>query len=212
VPEQIRFLANGDTFKPLAGAALASPLYPSPFGVWVDYDAPANALQVFVGQGPTKPSSPLVSTNVDLAGAVGPVAYAGFTAATGVLRADFDVLSWQVEQVADSTPPTVTCSADPSTLWPPNNKFVLITVGVDVSDSGSGPAGFSLVSVTSNEGDVAVDSKGWTPGTPDTSGFFRATRYGSGSGRVYTLTYEGTDNVGNMATCTATVTVPHDQR
>jgi hypothetical protein len=61
----------------------------------------------------------------------------------------------------------------------------------------------------------SVDSTDLRPllraGTPDTSGFLQAARLGSGNGRVYTLTYQGTDNAGNTATCQATVTVPHDQ-
>ena len=113
--------------------------------------------------------------------------------------------------LADTTPPTVACSAAPTQLWPPNNKLVAVTTHVSVSDSGSGPAGFTLSSVTSNEGDGASESAGWTPGTPDTTGFLQASRLGSGTGRVYTLTYQGRDNAGNSAACTTTVTVPHDQ-
>lgn len=119
----------------------------------------------------------------------------------------------------DTTPPTVTCSASPDTLWPPNHKLTEVNTTVTVSDSGSGPGGFSLVSVTSNEpdeglgdGDFPNDIQGFTVGTPDTSGFLRAERSGKGTGRVYTFTYQGTDLAGNSATCNVTVTVPHDQR
>ena len=80
-----------------------------------------------------------------------------------------------------------------------------------VADTDSGAAGFSLLSVTSNEGDVSTESSGWSPGTADTSGFLQASRLGSGNGRTYTLMYEGQDNAGNKATCSATVVVPHDQ-
>ncbi len=112
----------------------------------------------------------------------------------------------------DLTPPTVTCSAMPSVLWPANNKLVSVTTTVNVSDSVSGPAGFSLVSVTSSEPDSGSgDIQGWTPGSPSTSGQLRAARLGSGTGRVYTLTYRGSDIAGNAATCQTTVSVPHDQ-
>jgi Legume lectin domain len=209
--EQFAIAANGSLQSPLAKAASPVLLYGQPFSAWVDYDAKAHTLQVFVGQTTAKPAAPLVSTSVDLAGAVGPAAYAGFTAGTGGLDADFDVLGWTVENVGDSTPPTVACAASPSVLWPPNNKLVPVTTKVAVTDSGSGAAGFSLVSVTSNEGNAAAESSGWAPGTPDTSGFLQASRLGSGQGRVYTLTYEGRDNAGNKATCATTVAVPHDQ-
>jgi hypothetical protein len=167
---------------------------------------------VFLSPGTTKPATPLLSTALDLAATVGSAPYAGFTAGTGVLSADFDVLSWEVDSLSDTVPPTVACSATPHVLWPPNNKLVAVATTVSVTDSGSGPAGFSLVSVSSNEGDIASESQGWTTGTPDTSGFLQASRLGSGSGRVYTLSYQGSDQAGNTATCSATVLVPHDQR
>ena len=117
----------------------------------------------------------------------------------------------------DTTPPTVTCSATPSSLWPPNHKLRDVTTAVTVQDDGSGPAGFQLVSVTSNEpdnglgdGDTAMDIQGWAIGTNDTAGRLRAERSGHGTGRVYLLTYAGADAAGNTAQCSATVTVSHD--
>jgi hypothetical protein len=209
--EQVSILKNGDTFHPVVQATSPTLLYGEPFSVWVDYDAKGHTLSAFVSPGTTKPATPLVSTTVDLAATLGAAPYAGFTAGTGVLDADFDILSWQVQGGSDTTPPTVTCSASPHVLWPPNGKLVAIATTVNVTDSGSGPAGFSLVSVSSNEGDAATESQGWTTGTPETSGFLQAARLGSGKGRTYTLTYQGLDNAGNTATCSATVTVPHDQ-
>jgi hypothetical protein len=112
----------------------------------------------------------------------------------------------------DKTPPSISCTANPSVLWPPNNKLVSVTVSVSLSDSLSGPAGFTLVSATSNEPDSGLgDIQGFAPGTASTSGQLRAQRLGSGNGRVYTLTYNGTDRAGNSATCSTTVSVPHDQ-
>ena len=112
----------------------------------------------------------------------------------------------------DKTPPTVACSASPNTLWPPNNKLMPVNVPVTVADSLSGSAGFNLVSVTSNEADSGQgDIQGFVSGAPSTSGQLRAQRLGSGTGRIYTFNYSGTDRAGNAASCTATVTVPHDQ-
>jgi hypothetical protein len=122
----------------------------------------------------------------------------------------------------DTTAPTCKAAATPSSVWPPNHKLVDVAVTVTPSDAtgGSGIAtpAFTLVSVTSNEpdnglgdGDTANDIQGWSVGTPDTSGQLRAERSGTGNGRVYTLTYQVKDVAGNTATCTATVTVAHDQ-
>jgi beta-propeller repeat-containing protein len=118
----------------------------------------------------------------------------------------------------DQTPPTVTCSALPSTLWPPDHTLSSVSVTVTVLDSLSGPAGFTLTGATSSEpdnglgdGDTPNDIQGFVLGTPSTTGRLRAERAGTGSGRVYTLSYVGTDAAGNSATCSTTVFVPHDQ-
>ena len=118
----------------------------------------------------------------------------------------------------DTTPPHVSCVANPSVLWPPDHQLVSIGVAVTVTDAESGPAGFILTSITSSEpdtgfgsGDTPNDIVGFVVGTPDISGELRAERSGSAGGRVYTLTYTGFDNAGNSATCQTTVSVPHDQ-
>jgi hypothetical protein len=111
----------------------------------------------------------------------------------------------------DKTPPRVACTVSPNMLWPPNNQRVTVTASIGVSDSLSGASGFSLISVTSNEPFAAEDIQGFTPGTSATVGKLMSTRLGSGTGRIYTLTYQGKDQAGNLKACTTTVTVPHDQ-
>jgi hypothetical protein len=95
---------------------------------------------------------------------------------------------------------------------------VTVTVAVAVTDATSGPAGFVLESVTSDEpdagtgpGDLPNDIQGWTPGTADTSGRLRAERADGGDGRVYTFTYVGKDEAGNSTTCSTTVRVPKNR-
>ncbi|HEV2126473.1 MAG TPA: hypothetical protein VGW38_27255, partial [Chloroflexota bacterium] len=120
----------------------------------------------------------------------------------------------------DKTAPTGSASATPNRVWSPNHKLVDVSTTVSVADaSGSGPAGFTLVSVTSNEpdnslgdGDTPSDIQGWLPGTADVSGQVRAERAGTGSGRIYTITYQISDVAGNTATVSTTVTVPFSQR
>ena len=117
----------------------------------------------------------------------------------------------------DKTAPTVTCTANPRTLWPADHKLVPVTVSVKVQDGRSGASGFTLASVTSNEPDDAPgngdgatvgDIRGFDLGTGDTAGQLRAERAGTGHGRVYTLTYVGRDAAGNQRTCAVMVTVP----
>ena len=112
----------------------------------------------------------------------------------------------------DKTPPAVACSANPNVLWPPNNQLEPVNVSLSVTDTLSGTAGFTLVSVTSNEPDSGQgDIQGFVTGTASTSGQLRAQRLGSGSGRTYTFVYSGADRAGNATSCATTVVVPHDQ-
>jgi hypothetical protein len=110
----------------------------------------------------------------------------------------------------DTARPIVSCAATPNSLWPPNGKMIPISVAVNVSDAGSGPAGFTLVSVTSNE-PGSDDIQGFTIGTASTTGLLQASRLGSGNGHTYTLTYSGADKAGNTTACVTTVVVPHDK-
>jgi len=128
------------------------------------------------------------------------------------------VATAHVSILSDTTPPTMTCAVRPDSLWPPNHKLVPVNVSIKLSDTGSGPAGYSLVSATSSEpdrglgdGDTGGDIRGLQPGSSAVSGALRAERSGSGPGRTYTLTYEGKDNAGNAATCVVRVAVPHSR-
>jgi hypothetical protein len=111
----------------------------------------------------------------------------------------------------DLTPPSCTVTMTPNSLWPPNHKMVPVTASVVVNDAGSGPNGFTLTSITSNEGNISSEVQGFTIGQPSTGGELLAERDGTGIGRVYTLTYTAMDKVGNTVSCSGVVRVPHDQ-
>jgi hypothetical protein len=100
------------------------------------------------------------------------------------------------------------CTVDRPVLWAPNRQLVDVDVDVDLPDGILGPRAFELVSVSGGgEGDVS----GFVAGTPSVAGQLRAEREGDGSGRVYTLTYAGHDELGRAVGCTVDVTVPHDR-
>ena len=106
----------------------------------------------------------------------------------------------------DTTPPTISgASASPSTLWPPNNKMVDVTINYSTADGCGGPVG-CVLSVSSNEGGPSdwqvIDAHHVK---------LRATRNGNGNGRIYTITITCTDVSGNQSTSQVQVTVPHDQ-
>jgi uncharacterized protein len=118
--------------------------------------------------------------------------------------------------VCDSIAPTFTqLTATPNVLWPPNGKYVDVETTVVVADNFDPDPTLTLVSVTSNEPDNGVGDGNTVNDTvivDDTSFRLRAERSGSGTGRIYTITYEVADACGNTATDSVTVSVPRDQR
>jgi PKD repeat protein len=121
----------------------------------------------------------------------------------------------RVELAIDTTAPRAACTVTPARLWPPNHKLVNVTTGVQVTDGLSGPAGFTLEAVTSNEPDAGTshedgpnDIQGWDTRTADTAGRRRAERADGGRGRVYTIAYKAHDQAGNTTACEVKVTVP----
>jgi hypothetical protein len=98
-------------------------------------------------------------------------------------------------------------------LWPPNNQLVQVgTVAAADALSGVGIGGITVTGASNepsdpSDPDIVI--------TPNRSGGYvvqlRAQRLGTGSGRIYTLKATATDLAGNMASATATCSVPHDQ-
>jgi hypothetical protein len=106
-------------------------------------------------------------------------------------------------------------SATPQVLWPANHKMVSVTIEGSVSDNCDNAPSCEINAVDSNE---PVDGFGDGNTTPDweiagdLSVDLRAERARSGSGRVYTLEIECTDDSNNGVVDTLEVYVPHDQR
>ncbi len=110
--------------------------------------------------------------------------------------------------VIDVDPPTiVSLTASPSTIWPPNNKMVNVTVTANVVDNVDATPTVSIYNITCNEalspGDAVI--------TGPLTAKLRASRNGNGTGRIYTLHIEAIDDAGNRSIGTVLVTVPHDQ-
>ncbi|HMK31392.1 MAG TPA: alpha-amylase family glycosyl hydrolase [Terriglobales bacterium] len=115
----------------------------------------------------------------------------------------------------DLTPPHVTVSASPSSLWPANGKMVKVTISGMITDnlSGVGPStpAFQVVdeygSVQPN-GPVSLKPGGSYSFTV----LLQASRKGNDSdGRQYKITVSAADFAGNLGSAVAVVTVPHDQ-
>src|SRR5262249_50393111 len=117
--------------------------------------------------------------------------------------------------VADPVPPViVSASANPATLWPPNHKFVPVTVRAQVTDSCSSTT-WKIVRVTSNESSNGHGNGNNSPEwviTGDHTVKLRAQRSGQGNGRIYTITLQAKDAAGNLSEkAKVTVTVPKSQ-
>lgn len=117
--------------------------------------------------------------------------------------------------VVDTTAPVITkLVPNPASLWPPNHKMKTVKVAVAAEDA-CGEVTNRIIAVTSNEpengtgdGDTGPD---WNI-TDDNKVQLRAERSGGGSGRIYTITVEATDEAGNTSTKTTEVTVPHSKK
>jgi predicted extracellular nuclease len=96
----------------------------------------------------------------------------------------------------DTTPPTITATADPALVFPPNGKPRAVTITVDAADE-SGDVTVELIETT-----ATGNKKARITEISDTS-FTVIAAVGS----VYTFTYEATDAAGNTATATAEVRV-----
>ncbi|MCA9171670.1 MAG: PQQ-dependent sugar dehydrogenase, partial [Planctomycetales bacterium] len=112
---------------------------------WIDYNGNTNLLSVFLDSSTTKPTTPLISTTVDLASLVGSQAYLGFTGATGGLANTHEILNWQFDT---SVPPQTDPPAPGTNLfdevvlnglvqptaidWSPdgNNMYIALKSGV----------------------------------------------------------------------------------
>jgi probable HAF family extracellular repeat protein len=112
-----------------------------------------------------------------------------------------------LEPVTDNTPPTIrSATANPSSIWPPNHKFIPIALSVDAFDA-SGITSAKIVSVSSNE----PEANQWRV-TGNLNLDLLANRDGQGTGRIYTIVVECKDALGNAARRSAIVAVPHDRK
>jgi len=115
----------------------------------------------------------------------------------------------------DTTAPKITCSANPSSLWPPNGKSVPVSISGNMSDAGSGlnlsTAHYSLwdeYGQVQGSGMVNVNANGnYAVGLS-----LIAARNGNDSdGRQYTVSISVKDADNNLGSCVAPIQVPHDR-
>jgi hypothetical protein len=115
----------------------------------------------------------------------------------------------------DKSAPTVSISANPEQITPPNGKMVPVTLTLSGADAVSGLASVSYV-VTDEYGTslsiptrtLSGNSTAWTETL-----LVEARRNGEDlDGRLYTVTATITDVAGNTSTAATEIIVSHDQR
>ena len=103
---EISLLKNGHVANPLAVANSPMDLNNSgALNAWIDYNGATDQLSVFLGSSTTKPANALLTTQVDLAAAVGTQAFVGFSAGTGGLTNNQDIENWQFTTSTPAPPP-----------------------------------------------------------------------------------------------------------
>jgi predicted extracellular nuclease len=111
----------------------------------------------------------------------------------------------------DDVAPTLAVSVAPNVLRPPNHRYVTVQATVAASDNYDPSPTIALVGVTSNEPDNGEDDGNTVDDiviVDDDTFRLRAERSGTGSGRIYTITYRATDDCGNSTVRSAIVSVP----
>jgi predicted extracellular nuclease len=96
----------------------------------------------------------------------------------------------------DTTPPTITATADPDRVFPPNGKDRIVDITIDAADD-SGEVTVELVSAVSNGAKRSAIAA-----ISDTEFRIRAVPFA-----VYTITYEATDAAGNVSEATVEIRI-----
>lgn len=157
---------------------------------------------------------------VDLAPGLYKVTVAPVGQGTYTMQCTANVVPGQVTSfdfTIDRNSPTTDISADPKSIWPPNNKLVPVTVSGTAKDVGSG-----IDSITFRVFDeygfvepvlAQVDGNGSHEVSWSQTMQLEASRFGDDKdGRTYTIEVTVKDRACNVSTYTEQVVVGHDQR
>jgi hypothetical protein len=114
--------------------------------------------------------------------------------------------------VIDQGPPEIgTVSATPNVLRPPNHKMVAVSIAVDLTGACDAGSQCQIVSVSSNEPSNGTGDGDTSPDWELTGPLELSVRAERGEhlqGRIYTITIECVDAVGNASRRDVTVSVP----
>jgi hypothetical protein len=116
---------------------------------------------------------------------------------------------------APQRPPSITCSANPNVLWPPNGKQVSVIIsGVVTPGTQALVLNTGTFAVMDSEGQIQQSGSVTvlSDGTYSFTIHLVASRDGSNrNGRQYTITVTAADEISNIGSCSTVVSVQHDQ-
>lgn len=111
----------------------------------------------------------------------------------------------EVAPPANQAPDVSAATPSIASIWPPNNKMVPITIN-GVTDPDGDAVTITITAITNNE-TGSSDAGGIGTSTAQV----KATRFGKGTGRTYTISFIADDGKGGSTSGSVTVVVPHDQ-
>jgi len=129
-----------------------------------------------------------------------------FTATATVTDDNGGADSASVSITSNRAPSCGTVAVTPSSLWPPNNKMVAVALS-----GGSDPDGDTLsISISGITQDEPPSAGGDAVIVSGSAAQVRASRNGSGDGRVYRIAFALSDPFGGTCSGVVKVGVPHD--
>jgi hypothetical protein len=134
---------------------------------------------------------------------------------TAVFCSDSDEATF-IPSSSNQAPDCAEAYADSNCLWPPDNKFLDVSL-VGVTDPDGDEVSINIVAITSDEATASEEGAGDQKHSPDASGIdtdtasLRAERSGEGDGRVYVIDFLAEDGKGGECEGSVAVNVPHDR-
>jgi WD40 repeat protein len=122
---------------------------------------------------------------------------------TGVTKIAEDGVLMDWQPLPNMPPDCSSVVADPSVLWPANNRLRTVTL-LDGTDPDGDSVSLAVTGVTHDE----RGAPDWRPGSSPDQVLLRARREVRGDGRVYTIAFEAADEQGATCTGETSVTVP----
>ena len=171
---------------------------------WTQVSGPAVSL--------SDPGSPTPTFTAPAVGTGGVTLVFQLVVSDGETTSDPDQVSVSVRD-ANQPPSCALARAEVDVLWPPNHRLVAVGI-VGVSDPEDQGITITVTAVTQDE---PVNGLGDGDTTPDAvlqgaTALVRSERSGTGTGRVYTVTFTAADASGAACAGQVAVCVPHDRR